>query len=163
MTTGMITRIATVAVLSLGLQACYVATNNNGYGQTAINFGDDSSQWAYDRECDDPRFAGPAMATAGLSHNNSYRDATDCRNAFSAGQVWLASGQNTNTYASNSGSYGASINFGDDASAWSYDGECDDPRFYGGGMTSTPLLAEDRYHDATDCRQQYNAGRIALR
>jgi hypothetical protein len=55
------------------------------------------------------------------------------------------------------------INFGDDRSQWAFDGECDDPRFYGAGMTTTPLLDEDRYHDATDCRRQFEAGRIALR
>ncbi|MBN36418.1 MAG: hypothetical protein CMM46_16890 [Rhodospirillaceae bacterium] len=159
MTFRTFTKIAAVAALSIGLQACYAATGN-GYGQSNINFGDDSSQWAYDYECDDPRFSGPGMATAGLSSANAYRDATDCRSAFNVGQVWLASSQN---YNSGYDSYASSINFGDDSSAWSYDGECDDPRFYGPGMTTTPLLDEDRYRDATDCRRQHEAGRIALR
>jgi len=164
MTLKTFTRLAAVAALGLGLQACYVATGPAG-GQQAVNFGDDTSQWAYDAECDDPRFTGPGMATAGLSHDNSYRDATDCRNAYYAGQVWLASNQGGGSYdyGYNNYGYGTSINFGDDASQWSYDGECDDPRFYGPGMTTTPLLDEDRYHDATDCRRQYEAGRIALR
>ena len=53
-------------------------------------------------------------------------------------------------------------NFGDDSSTWSQDGECDDPRFQGTGMAST-LLDEDRFSDATDCRDLFNLGRITLR
>jgi hypothetical protein len=44
------------------------------------------------------------------------------------------------------------IQFGDDSSEWSFDGECDDPRFEGRGMASA-LLDEDRFRDATDCRK----------
>lgn len=55
-----------------------------------------------------------------------------------------------------------SIDFGDDASQWSNDGECDDKRFQGPGMTSTPLLDEDIMHDATDCRTAYEAGNLTL-
>ncbi|NVJ94524.1 MAG: hypothetical protein HWD91_02955 [Marivivens sp.] len=54
------------------------------------------------------------------------------------------------------------INFGDDASQWSNDGECDDPRFEGKGMTTTPLLDSDIMHDASDCEAAFNAGTIAL-
>ena len=54
------------------------------------------------------------------------------------------------------------VEFGDDRSQWSNDGECDDPRFVGGGMADV-LLDEDRYADATDCRVLFNAGRIRLR
>lgn len=55
------------------------------------------------------------------------------------------------------------IDFGDDASRWSNDGECDDPRFEGESMTSTALLDEDIRHDATDCRTAYEAGTLTLR
>ena len=55
----------------------------------------------------------------------------------------------------------STVKFGDDASAWSHDGECDDPRFKGEGMATT-LLDEDRKHDATDCQDLYDRGRIAL-
>ena len=54
------------------------------------------------------------------------------------------------------------IDFGDDASMWSNDGECDDSRFEGPGMTTTPLLDSDIGHDATDCRTAYEAGRLRL-
>lgn len=52
------------------------------------------------------------------------------------------------------------INFGDDSSQWAKDGECDDPRFVGEGMTSTPLLAQDIKADASDCAAAYRAGKL---
>ena len=55
------------------------------------------------------------------------------------------------------------INFGDDSGRFSKDGECDDKRFTGPGMTSTPLLDSDIQHDATDCRAAYAQGRLSLR
>ncbi|RMD94150.1 MAG: hypothetical protein D6811_03435, partial [Alphaproteobacteria bacterium] len=62
-----------------------------------------------------------------------------------------------------SGTGAAEIDFGDDASIYANDGECDDPRFEGPGMTSTPLLDTDRGHDASDCRAAYQAGTIRLK
>jgi hypothetical protein len=53
------------------------------------------------------------------------------------------------------------IDFGDDLSTWSNDGECDDPRFQGEGTANT-LLEDDMYHDATDCSTAYSAGTIQL-
>lgn len=55
------------------------------------------------------------------------------------------------------------INFGHDSGEWANDYECDDPRFTGPGMTSTPLLAEDIKRDATDCAAAYRAGQIKLK
>ena len=57
----------------------------------------------------------------------------------------------------------SAVDFGDDTSEWANDGECDDPRFAGDGMTSTTLLDSDILHDATDCRQAYEAGRLTVR
>lgn len=54
------------------------------------------------------------------------------------------------------------IEWGDDGSRWAHDGECDDPRFAGPGAHGNNL-AEDRYHDATDCRRLYEQGQIYLR
>lgn len=54
-------------------------------GQT-INFGDDSSQWANDAECDDPRFAGPGTHEVLLAED-IYRDATDCMKLLQAGLI----------------------------------------------------------------------------
>ncbi len=56
----------------------------------------------------------------------------------------------------------AQVEFGDDRSQWSNDGECDDPRFIGDGMADV-LLDEDLYADATDCRGLFETGRIRLR
>ena len=54
----------------------------------AIEFGDDTSEWARDDECDDPRFDGDGMAS-GLSLRNRGRDAADCRRLYDAGRIRL--------------------------------------------------------------------------
>lgn len=53
------------------------------------------------------------------------------------------------------------INFGDNASDFAHDGECDDRRFRGDGMAAQ-FDWEDATHDATDCRDLYDAGEITL-
>lgn len=53
-----------------------------------IFFGDDYSEWAFDGECDDPRFAGPGTAWD-LFAEDAYHDATDCYRAYVRGSVWL--------------------------------------------------------------------------
>ena len=53
---------------------------------TVIDFGDDSGEWANDGECDDLRFAGPAMAMSPSPHDVR-RDASACRAALDAGLV----------------------------------------------------------------------------
>ena len=113
-----------------------------------INFGDNTSAWANDSECDDPRFSGAGMASTLLDEDRLH-DANDCRSLYEAGRIQL---RTTNS----------SINFGNDSSAWANDGECDDPRFTGPGMAST-LLDEDRMHDASDCRALFQAGKVRLR
>ena len=113
---------------------------------TAIAFGDDSSEWANDGECDDPRFAGEGTA-AELVDADIMKDATDCRTAYEAGTV---------TYVGD-GADMAAIDYGDDTSEWANDGECDDPRFSGTGVAET-TLDEDIGHDATDCREAVEAG-----
>jgi len=54
------------------------------------------------------------------------------------------------------------VDFGNDDGAWANDGECDDPRFKGPGMTTTPLLDDDIKADATDCRTAYENGDLTL-
>ena len=54
------------------------------------------------------------------------------------------------------------IEFGDNASEWAEDGECDDARFTGEGMAFQPTEAEIM-HDATDCEAAFNAGTITLK
>lgn len=53
-----------------------------------IDFGDDTSNWAQDRECDDPRFDGDGMARR-LLYSNRGRDAGDCRQLYEAGRIRL--------------------------------------------------------------------------
>ncbi|HJP36408.1 MAG TPA: hypothetical protein QF901_10505, partial [Gammaproteobacteria bacterium] len=53
-----------------------------------INYGDDSSSWALDGECDDPRFEGDGMASI-LVDEDAYSDATDCESLVSQGRVAL--------------------------------------------------------------------------
>ncbi len=119
--------------------------------QGRVDFGDDSGDWTFDGECDDPRFEGQGMASV-LLDEDRFRDATDCRKLLEEGRIRL------------SGAAGkpGGIDFGDDSSRWARDGECDDPRFVGDGMATT-LLDEDAYADATDCENLVSQGRIALR
>jgi hypothetical protein len=118
------------------------------------DFGDDRSTWANDGECDDPRFVGPGMTNTPLLDEDRGHDASDCRRAWNAGRIQLPQG------AGRKMSDG--IDFGDDASDWANDGECDDPRFTGPGMTETALFDQDRGHDASDCRSAWLAGQLSL-
>ena len=117
----------------------------------AIDFGDDTGEFAHDGECDDPRFAGDGMGLPEGNSSHRGHDATDCSRLYAAGRIRLF-GVDPDS---------GNVDFGDDTSNWARDGECDDPRFDGPGMDSN-LLASDRGHDAADCRRFYNAGRIRL-
>ncbi|MFP4518527.1 MAG: hypothetical protein ACLFQ5_03635 [Oceanicaulis sp.] len=57
-------------------------------GGERVEFGDDSSTWANDGECDDPRFEGRGMA-ATLIAEDLGRDATDCKTLYDAGDIRL--------------------------------------------------------------------------
>ena len=118
-----------------------------GTSAADIDFGDDSSQWANDGECDDPRFSGTGSA-AELLDEDIRKDATDCRAALEAGTVVFTASAD-------------SIDFGDDSSEWARDGECDDPRFAGTGAADE-LVDADLLKDATDCRAAYEAGTVTL-
>lgn len=116
-----------------------------------IDFGDNSSTWANDDQCDDPRFEGPGAALI-RSPVDEMRDAADCQAAFEAGEVTLVTADDPATPAAQSDS---EIDFGDDSGAWANDDECDDPRF--GGTLDSHLMA-----DATDCRTAYEAGEVTF-
>lgn len=60
------------------------------------------------------------------------------------------------------GAHGQNIDFGNDASFWSEDGECDDPRFEGPGMASGNLRERNRLRDATDCENLHRRGEVWL-
>ena len=117
-----------------------------------INFGDDSSVWANDGECDDARFTGPALTSTLLLEEDVLADATDCRIGFEAGDLKLLGVAADGT-----------VEFGNDSGEWSNDGECDDMRFEGPGMTARFLLQQEGIMtDATDCRDAFNAGQLKL-
>ncbi len=120
-----------------------------GTAAPAIDFGDDTSAWANDEECDDPRFTGTGMA-AELEDADNGKDASDCRALYEAGSITFTGDADTAT---------AAVDFGDDTSDWAHDGECDDPRFSGTGMAAE-LEAADIGKDATDCRTLFDAGSI---
>ena len=119
---------------------------------SAVDFGDDTSEWAKDGECDDPRFDGPGMTQTTLLSDDILADASDCGEAYSAGRLTLKGVAEDGT-----------IDFGDDSGEYSKDGECDDLRFKGSGMTVTALLEDDIMHDATDCEADFKAGKLKLR
>ena len=121
-----------------------------------IRFGDNRSQWAHDGECDDRRFFGPGVDEDLMAEDIGH-DAADCRRLYKEGRIrfWVESKARAATECSK-------IRFGDNASQWSKDGECDDPRFEGRGM-SKDLDSDDTGHDARDCRQMCKTGMIYLR
>lgn len=116
-----------------------------------IDFGNDSSEWANDNECDDARFGGAGMTTTPLLQEDVMADASDCQNAYNNGLLHVL------------GVSKGRVDFGDDAGEWANDGECDDMRFEGPGMTTTPLLQDDILHDATDCKNAFDNGRLWMR
>ena len=121
-----------------------------------INFGTDTSVFANDNECDDPRFEGEAMAEGEPFDENKKADATDCLQAYQQGRV---------TYIDRTVAEGTvfeNINFGTDDGRWALDGECDDPRFSGSGMSQTILLDTDVRRDATDCLAAFQNGNVQL-
>ncbi len=126
----------------------------------SVDFGDDSSEWANDGECDDPRFAGEGTASLLLDEDLA-RDATDCLTLYQSGQIYLAADYQPQDQTVSTGLNSASIDFGDDSNQYANDGECDDPRFAGPGVASV-LLDEDLGRDATDCRQLFESGEIYL-
>lgn len=123
------------------------------FAQT-VNFGTDASEWANDGECDDPRFVGAGMTATQLLTEDMLADATDCQTAWDAGNLALAGVEIADGVVE--------IDFGTDDGEWANDGECDDPRFEGPGMTATQLLSEDILNDATDCKTAFDAGNLTL-
>lgn len=117
---------------------------------TTVDFGEDLGDFINDGECDDPRFTGDGMAAVVLTDTIG-RDASDCSAAMKAGTVAvnpLYANPNAND----------TILFGDDASQFAKDGECDDIRFFRAGSAETIYIAEDVGHDASDCKAAFEAG-----
>lgn len=118
----------------------------------AIDFGDDSSRWASDGQCDDPRFSGEAMASI-LETADLKADATDCRTAYEAGEIQYE-GEEPDLPL-------PAFDYGADWSKWANDGVCDDPRFSGPG-TDKKMLEDDMYGDASDCQALEAEGKVSV-
>ena len=136
--------LAAAALIGSSLPAAALA-------QDAPFFGTDESQFANDGECDDARFTGEGMAEVVMTDSIA-RDATDCSAAFAAGNL-----EPNPLFAepAQPGQY----DYGDDASDYANDGECDDIRFTGNYASETIYLYEDIAHDASDCRSAVEEGR----
>ncbi|WP_375450773.1 hypothetical protein [uncultured Devosia sp.] len=152
-------------VLAMGLAAAPALAQKTGAPPTTaapadIDFGDDTSEWHNDGECDDPRFEGAGLADEVVDVDLK-KDATDCRTAFEAGTVTLKATTTSPADIAIASPIDA-IDFGDDSSEWNKDGECDDPRFEGTG-SADELVDADLKKDATDCRAAYEAGTITLK
>ena len=120
-----------------------------------INYGDDSSDFSNDGECDDPRFVGPAT-TDSPDWSSTGADATDCRQSVKAGaRYWF----NTTEFHT---PICSAEDFGDDSGMFSNDGACDDPRYFG-FASGTILLVSDTKVDASDCRRACEFGLLFSR
>ncbi len=136
----------TIGILSV--LACLVAAPAVAQD---INFGDDTSDWANNKECDDRRFIGDIMTTI-LNNEDVGRDASDCQAGVESGALiaWSMVDSVAATQCS-------AIDFGDDTSQFANDHECDDGRFEGLGMASS--VGQDMIGtDAADCSRLCGAG-----
>jgi hypothetical protein len=87
------------AAIPIGLEDAIYAASFDLNGD--IVFGDDSSGFANDGECDDPRFQGPGVVF-GSSSSHIFKDASDCRAQFEAGTISLAEPGQMNLGGNNS-------------------------------------------------------------
>lgn len=166
--------------LALATAAACLLTPASAQAADEIDFGDDTGLWANDGECDDPRFEGPGVAGR-LDDSDAFHDASDCRAAVEAGTASLASSAaaapllnampdfepddsaETGAVEQMDVTAGPAFDFGDNQSDFANDGECDDARFIGEGLTRTGLLSEDVGHDAADCQAAFHDGTVRLR
>lgn len=149
-----------------------------------VDFGDDTSIFANDGQCDDIRFSGPGMTATALLDSDVGHDASDCRAAWEAGQLQLAetappplpdangfsppgTGKTDKVRGAAPGPVVPElvivdgILFGDDSGGFAGDGVCDDRRFFGPGMADAINWASTG-RDATDCSQAYLDGQVRL-
>ena len=124
---------------------------------TEIDFGDNSSPFADDGECDDPRFEGPGAASFN-SEDDAFTDGNDCSSLYLQGSLTYVDPDSVGTdmVVDSSG-----ISFGNNSSFFADDGECDDPRFEGPGAAFS-LSEENEMRDENDCRALFESGQITL-
>ncbi len=128
---------------------------------TDIDFGDDKGEYAKDGECDDTRFTGPGMTNLRRLNSEIGHDSSDCRAAYEQQRITQKSGAGALRNIPDAEL--KQIAWGDDRGEYSRDGECDDKRFTGPGMTDTELLNSDVGHDASDCRDAFAKGQLSLK
>ncbi|MGY4877995.1 hypothetical protein ACLUEY_08940 [Vreelandella aquamarina] len=63
-------------------------TSSSATGADGIEWGDNTSRWANDGECDDPRFGGPGVHSINIPEDR-FHDAHDCRTLYEQGQIFL--------------------------------------------------------------------------
>lgn len=120
--------------------------------QAALEFGDDTGEFASDGECDDVRYIGEGMAEVLLTDSIG-KDASDCKAAFDAGKISVNA---LHAVPAND----AAIDFGDDTSEYAMDGECDDIRFVSARSHRMIYIAKDIGHDASDCKAAFAGGTV---
>ena len=113
-------------------------------------------EYAKDGECDDRRFIGTGMASV-LDRADDGKDSIDCSALLDVGLIHRVSKE-----AGIAATHCSAIDFGDDASPFANDGECDDICFDGPG-TASSISIDDLLHDADDCSAQCERGKIWLR
>ncbi|MBT8430859.1 MAG: YbjN domain-containing protein, partial [Altererythrobacter sp.] len=108
--------------------------------RAAINWGDDSGDYANDGACDDARFLSEGDQWD-YQRKHVLRDATDCRAQAAAGAITLL------------------FDFGGNSGSYANDGTCDDSRFTGEGRS---ILITDSHvrRDSADCIAAYREGTI---
>ena len=147
----------------------------NSVAKATIDFGVNGGDWAGDGLCDDARFAGIAIS-AMQTRDRIFQDAGDCAAAFDAGNVHIKKGAfltQTDADAAKKASQdfaGTDLSqntgkpdFGDDSYGWADDGNCDDKRFVGEGMSRAPYMPFAVAADASDCRAAWDAGSVTWR
>ena len=117
-----------------------------------FDLGGDTGEWAFDSECDDPRFEGAGMALDPLTVNLA-RDATDCVKGLLNGAVELKRPRLQD---------GTVLSFGGNAGEWAGNGVCNDPRFEADPRSPDAALPVDnaRHQDGADCEQEFLERRV---
>lgn len=115
-------------------------------GVVVIDFGDDTSEYANDSACDDPRFEGHGSTESPYTDNIGH-DAGDCRHLWEFGSIFMRDIAFTDLPEPES----VDPFYGDNSGTYPFDGECDDRRFVGEGMALS-LGWDATGKDAQDCR-----------
>src|SRR5690606_24419970 len=91
----------------------------DGTSPGGFEYGNDTSRWANDGQCDDMRFTGAGMAKK-LDYDDMRADATDCRTLEEAGEISIRPVY-TPDYVLGAPYDSSAIDFGDDSSTYAND------------------------------------------